>query len=139
MLIPLIILLPIVLSAPTKNETTLPQSNEITYNISEFDEVYDQRQNGSENYRLNVDGVVLVWSPPGGLLQAASLLDPALFEGEYPDLEQILNQENAEKPQDLLVVKPETTPSVPNVPVTENNLEVEAPSKPKQNQNIQKR
>ncbi|KAL1491957.1 hypothetical protein ABEB36_012471 [Hypothenemus hampei] len=50
-------------------------------NLRDFDVVYDQRQNGTENYNINVDGVSLVWAQ-NSLLEAAALLEPALF-GEY--------------------------------------------------------
>lgn len=36
---------------------------------------YDQRQNGTENYRLNIDGVVIAVAPADSLLAAASDLD----------------------------------------------------------------
>ncbi|GBP27989.1 hypothetical protein EVAR_83620_1 [Eumeta japonica] len=36
---------------------------------------YDQRQNGTENYRLNIDGVVIAVAPAESLLAAASDID----------------------------------------------------------------
>lgn len=36
---------------------------------------YDQRQNGTENYRLNIDGVVIAVAPADSLLAAASDID----------------------------------------------------------------
>lgn len=36
---------------------------------------YDQRQNGTENYRLNIDGVVIAVAPADSLLAAASEID----------------------------------------------------------------
>ncbi|CAG9760631.1 unnamed protein product [Ceutorhynchus assimilis] len=53
------------------------------YNSDQYDVVYDQRQNGTENYKLNVDGLSFVWSP-NSLFAAAALLEPALY-GEYPE------------------------------------------------------
>lgn len=38
-------------------------------------EHYDQRQNGTENYRLNIDGVVIAVAPADSLLAAVSDLD----------------------------------------------------------------
>ncbi|XP_044271115.1 uncharacterized protein LOC123015450 [Tribolium madens] len=102
-------------SAPTATTTESPSSNEVviskkneTYDVSQFDEVYDQRQNGSENYRLNVNKVVLVWTPPGSLLTAAMLLDPSLYEPEFGETD-FFKPESEEKPENLFVVKPETT------------------------------
>ncbi|CAK1545173.1 unnamed protein product [Leptosia nina] len=36
---------------------------------------FDQRQNGTENYRLNIDGVVIAVAPAESLLAAASDID----------------------------------------------------------------
>lgn len=97
-------------SAPT---TEPPVNNEVivkkneSYDVSQFDEVYDQRQNGSENYRVNVNKVVLVWTPPGSLLTAAMLLDPSLYEPEFS--EDFFKPESEEKPENFVVIKPETT------------------------------
>lgn len=50
---------------------------------------YDQRQNGTENYRLNIDGVVIAVAPAESLLSALGdmddLLDLAMeeFNNEY--------------------------------------------------------
>ncbi|EFA10389.1 uncharacterized protein LOC103314278 [Tribolium castaneum] len=92
---------------PSSNEVVISQKND-SYDVSQFDEVYDQRQNGSENYRLNVNKVVLVWTPPGSLLTAAMLLDPALYEPEFGESD-FFKPESEEKPENLVAVKPETT------------------------------
>lgn len=106
-----------VLSAP------LVTDNQAPYDLTEFDEVYDQRQNGTENWRLNVDKVVLVWTPPGNLLTAAMLLDPELFEnGNGSDLE--IEEES----------KPGTTPSS-----TSSNSSTELPITAKNNNLANKR
>ncbi|RZC42846.1 hypothetical protein BDFB_008409 [Asbolus verrucosus] len=85
---------------PANNE--IAKKNESYYDLSQFDEVYDQRQNGSENYRVNVNKVVLVWTPPGSLLTAAMLLS------DYSDLENFFSPSKPQEPEDL-VTKPETT------------------------------
>lgn len=55
-----------------------------------LNEVYDQRQNGTENVRVNVKDVVLVWAPSDALLGASSFLDSDLLD--YP------NEEVPQKP-----------------------------------------
>lgn len=42
---------------------------------AEPEKIYDQRQNGTENYRINVDGVFVVIAPAEDLLEAAQGLD----------------------------------------------------------------
>lgn len=39
------------------------------------DRVFDQRQNGTENYRVNIDGVVIAVAPAESLLNAISDID----------------------------------------------------------------
>lgn len=62
------------------------------YDYMDYDLSYDQRQNGTENYRLNIDGVVVAL--PGGLgsgggpssdtvLSALDLLAGELLSSEY--------------------------------------------------------
>lgn len=43
-------------------------------NNEEYD-LIDQRQNGTENYRIDVKDVILVWAPPESLLAAATILE----------------------------------------------------------------
>ncbi|XP_041977369.1 uncharacterized protein LOC121731798 [Aricia agestis] len=64
---------------------------------------YDQRQNGSENYRLNIDGVVIAVAPAESLLAAASDFD-------ISDLLELEDFENFQKP------KPPAEPSKPEKP-----------------------
>ncbi|XP_066260439.1 uncharacterized protein [Euwallacea similis] len=76
--------------------------NEGLYDSDKFDVVYDQRQNGTENYKLTVDGLSLVWSP-NSLLAAAALLEPALY-GEYPESSvDIVLGPDASKPEESLL------------------------------------
>ncbi|KAG7307484.1 hypothetical protein JYU34_007683 [Plutella xylostella] len=58
---------------------------------------YDQRQNGSENYRLNIDGVVIAVAPADALLSAASELDFSDLL-ELQDYDAPLKPPGAEKP-----------------------------------------
>lgn len=37
--------------------------------------IIDQSQNGTDNYRINVKDVIIIWAQPGALLAGASLLD----------------------------------------------------------------
>lgn len=48
----------------------------------EYD-VIDQRQNGTENYRIDVKDVILVWAPPESLLAAATILEHETLEHEH--------------------------------------------------------
>ncbi|XP_032688419.1 uncharacterized protein LOC116852318 [Odontomachus brunneus] len=63
---------------------------------------YDQRQNGSENYRIHVDGVVLVFAPVEALLLAGATAGTTAStlsipeHGGYLQLNSI--QPNGEKP-----------------------------------------
>ncbi|GLH07637.1 Uncharacterized protein GBIM_13095 [Gryllus bimaculatus] len=45
------------------------------------DVIYDQRQNGTENYRLHIDGVVIAVAPAEMLLNLADLVDFSSFGG----------------------------------------------------------
>ncbi|XP_066155981.1 uncharacterized protein [Euwallacea fornicatus] len=75
--------------------------DEGVYDSDKFDVVYDQRQNGTENYKLSIDGLSLVWSP-NSLLAAAALLEPALY-GEYPETSvDIILGPDASKPEEPL-------------------------------------
>ncbi|KAF7989153.1 hypothetical protein HCN44_007463 [Aphidius gifuensis] len=47
-------------------------SDNLTSELSSKDDYFDQRQNGTENYRIHVDGLVLVVAPIEALLLAAS-------------------------------------------------------------------
>ncbi|XP_014370352.2 uncharacterized protein LOC106720272 [Papilio machaon] len=75
---------------------------------------FDQRQNGTENYRLNIDGVVIAVAPADSLLAAASDIDIS----DLLDLEDF---------GDLPVHKPKPPSSETNKP---EGIKPEAPSKP---------
>ncbi|XP_013198995.2 uncharacterized protein LOC106141905 [Amyelois transitella] len=75
---------------------------------------YDQRQNGSENYRLNIDGVVIAVAPADSLLAAASEIDISDLLGDLEDFNDIqkptkpsINTNSPVKPEDP---KPEEKP-----------------------------
>lgn len=71
-------------------------------------EHYDQRQNGTENYRLNIDGVVIAVAPADSLLAAASELDfNDMFD--LDDLNELKPKPPAENkpPKPILEPKPE--------------------------------
>ncbi|XP_016837582.1 uncharacterized protein LOC100117581 [Nasonia vitripennis] len=50
---------------------------------------YDQRQNGTENYRVKVDGLVFIMAPADSLLLAGAALEPSNF-----NFEQLLGDAN---------------------------------------------
>lgn len=77
--------------APLNSTSTTDKKQEQTqYNFANYDEVYDQRQNGTENLKVDVNGVMLVWAPQESLFSVASLLNPTLFEIGEPDLDELL-------------------------------------------------
>ena len=56
----------------TEKEETLATTLAPLEELSKKDEIrYDQRQNGTENYRIHVDGLVLVVAPVEALLLAS--------------------------------------------------------------------
>lgn len=92
------------------------------------DRHFDQRQNGTENYRLNIDGVVIAVAPADSLLAAASdidisdLLDLEDF-GDLPVHKPKPPSSESNKPE---VTKPETTSKPADDPVKP----VDSPAKP---------
>ncbi|XP_049867596.1 uncharacterized protein LOC126367862 isoform X2 [Pectinophora gossypiella] len=67
---------------------------------------YDQRQNGTENYRLNIDGVVIAVAPADSLLSAASSID---FNDLF-DLEELNELQKPKPPSDDKPPKPHVEP-----------------------------
>lgn len=74
----LVSLFNILFAAPTATSTLQDEDNGIM-------EYYDQRQNGTENIRIDLNGVVIVVSPLEALLTAASLFDSSLFQENFDD------------------------------------------------------
>lgn len=69
----------------SKAETTTVVPQETTVTVTEptfaYSDYYDQRQNGTENYRIHLDGLVFVFAPVEALLlasAAAGTSEPAL-------------------------------------------------------------
>lgn len=65
------------IESETKTEVTslVPQeivTTAVPSTYSDTTDYYDQRQNGTENYRIHVDGVVLVFAPVEALLLAGA-------------------------------------------------------------------
>ncbi|XP_043471944.1 uncharacterized protein LOC122504769 [Leptopilina heterotoma] len=52
---------------------------------------YDQRQNGSENYRIQVDGLVFVLAPADALLLAGGAAEGSDLLGAQPNITALLN------------------------------------------------
>ncbi|KAM3963043.1 uncharacterized protein ACR2FA_002800 [Aphomia sociella] len=86
------------------------------------DKHYDQRQNGTENYRLNIDGVVIAVAPAQSLLDAATDIDISdlleLYENEIekpkPPSNLVSNPVTDNKPEEI---KPqESKPESPEKP-----------------------
>lgn len=69
-------------AAPTNSS-----SNEVDCeNADTYSSIYDQRQNGTENVRVNVKDVFLVWAPEG---------NPGLLDSDFLDYP---NEEVPQKP-----------------------------------------
>nr|XP_003707338.1 PREDICTED: uncharacterized protein LOC100877904 [Megachile rotundata] len=61
---------------PIANETSIVEPSTTTqFPYDSTIDHYDQRQNGTENYRIHVDGVVLVVAPVETLLLAGAAAD----------------------------------------------------------------
>ncbi|XP_068630002.1 uncharacterized protein [Battus philenor] len=82
---------------------------------------FDQRQNGTENYRLNIDGVVIAVAPADALLAAASDIDLS----DLLDLEDF-GDESLYKPKPPASDSNKPEDSKPEVP----SKPADAPSKP---------
>lgn len=78
-------------AAPTNNAT----SNEV--DCENETALYDQRQNGSENVRVNVKDVFLVWAPEGN---SGGLLDSDFLD--YPNEEVPQKPSGVEKPTSII-------------------------------------
>ncbi|CAH2073428.1 unnamed protein product, partial [Iphiclides podalirius] len=91
------------------------------------DKHFDQRQNGTENYRLNIDGVVIAVAPADSLLAAASDFDLS----ELLDLEDFgdVPVNKPKPPSDLN--KPEATKPEPSKPA-DGPQKPDEPAKPAQ-------
>ncbi|KAL4714554.1 hypothetical protein ACJJTC_006600 [Scirpophaga incertulas] len=83
---------------------------------------YDQRQNGTENYRLNIDGVVIAVAPADSLLAAASDIDIS----DLLDLDEFNEPSKPKPPSDTLKPHIEPKPEDPK-PV---ESKPDAPGKP---------
>ncbi|XP_059057146.1 uncharacterized protein LOC131850800 [Achroia grisella] len=82
------------------------------------DKHYDQRQNGTENYRLNIDGVVIAVAPAQSLLEVASDID-------ISDLLELYEMNEMEKP------KPPSNPiSIPDVKPEDTKPQQSKPESP---------
>lgn len=65
---------PFISAAPTNGS-----SNEVDCENDAYSSLYDQRQNGTENVRVNVKDVFLVWAPEG------QLASPGLLDSDFLD------------------------------------------------------
>lgn len=102
--LPLIV---IVLGAPLSNSSSSKETLEENCQDSGEFEVVDERQNGTENYRVNVNGVVLIYAPAKSILTAAGLLDGANLDTEFEEVDFLqLGQESTAEPNE---VKPQKT------------------------------
>lgn len=73
---------------------------------------YDQRQNGTENYRLNIDGVVIAVAPADTLLEAASDLSDYFDQSNLELLLKPSPEQSSAKPEDSS--KPESEKPLSN-------------------------
>ncbi|XP_030759316.1 uncharacterized protein LOC115884781 [Sitophilus oryzae] len=143
-----------VCGVPYKRES----ENGTRYDWNQYDTVYDRKQTGTENLKVNVDGVSLIWTT-NSLLAAAALLEPALY-GEFPDSNvDLIFGSDGEKPEDIdlfgekpssttkkPVEKPNkttsptsTTETVPEVVIVEHNTPKVESSQKKSSPGIRRR
>ncbi|CAB0036761.1 unnamed protein product [Trichogramma brassicae] len=94
-------------AAPAATITAAPLIEQDKSNDRDIDR-YDQRQNGTENYRVNVDGLVFILAPAETLLMGAAL---------GPDFSSMFT-EKPSKPDsnDALTIKPKDHEKVEVVP-----------------------
>uniref|UniRef100_A0ABD2WJ30 DUF4794 domain-containing protein n=1 Tax=Trichogramma kaykai TaxID=54128 RepID=A0ABD2WJ30_9HYME len=94
-------------AAPSATITAAPLIEQDKSNDRDIDR-YDQRQNGTENYRVNVDGLVFILAPAETLLMGAAL---------GPDFSSMFT-EKPSKPDsnDALTIKPKDHEKVQVVP-----------------------
>ncbi|CAH2086171.1 unnamed protein product [Euphydryas editha] len=78
---------------------------------------YDQRQNGTENYRLNIDGVVIAVAPAETLLEAASDLSDYFDQATLEQLLKPSSEQSSVKPGDNSNNKPESEKPLSDVSV----------------------
>lgn len=103
---------------------------------------YDQRQNGTENYRLNIDGVVFAFAPAESLLAAASEIDfNDMFDLE--DLNELKPKPPAEHkpPKPILAPKPQEgkpESDKPEEPLSDVSLNSDVQGQKKEATNIKK-
>lgn len=92
------------LAAPTTKKDEDCDSGEV------YEEV-DQRQNGTENYRVNINGVVVMWAPAQTLLTAAQLLGDTDFDSEFEELDFLQTQKPTagQNPQEQNSLNPSST------------------------------
>ncbi|XP_014231734.1 uncharacterized protein LOC106655723 [Trichogramma pretiosum] len=98
---------PAAAAAPAATITAAPLIEQDKSNDRDIDR-YDQRQNGTENYRVNVDGLVFILAPAETLLMGAAL---------GPDFSSMFT-EKPSKPDsnDALTIKPKDHEKVEVVP-----------------------
>ncbi|XP_070167726.1 uncharacterized protein [Polyergus mexicanus] len=91
--------LPITEESPKSevSSSVIPQETTAA-SISDTTDYYDQRQNGTENYRIHVDGVVFVFAPVEALLLMAGETDSNLSISNHsgPAIQSIGERPNAD-------------------------------------------
>lgn len=90
---------------------------------------YDQRQNGSENYRLNIDGVVIAVAPADSLLAAASDIDFGDLL-DLSDLNDLPSKPPAIKPPADLKPQESKPPADSSVSASESKPDAAKPEAP---------
>lgn len=103
-------------SLPLDN-ADLPEVTSIT-SVNNDKDTYDQRQNGTENYRIHVKGLVVLLAPIESLFLAGGNL------GGANDFLGAMGESSMMKP------KPKPDESKPIVPVVENATDIAKPEEP---------
>ncbi|KAI4500746.1 hypothetical protein M0802_003957 [Mischocyttarus mexicanus] len=94
----------------------IEETESTTSSLTRVEDHYDQRQNGSENYRVHIDGILIVVAPVEALLMANDLINnnqsgtstiSSTTNYPKPD-ENKPNIEHSEKPSNENIEKPGT-------------------------------
>ncbi|KAF5279187.1 hypothetical protein FQR65_LT03434 [Abscondita terminalis] len=102
-------------AAGNKNCSSASDENE----NEDFHDLIDQRQNGTENYRISLKDFVFVWAPSDILLTAAALLDSSFLGGDI--FEELQNFEKPQEVEEIVGNKPSVSNSTTEAALVEDD------------------
>lgn len=106
-------------AAPAASTTTTAAPAPVAAPLPEItplqpgEEFYDQRQNGSENYRIHMDGMVVVVAPPEALMSVAGAAGGQGGQLEQQLLDIVAQQQAGAEDNDVKPGKPGSAGSKP--------------------------